>query len=46
MKNRQKKIGVSVTNKVHVIVEHLDDYLRETKSTLRKTTDQIVECTH
>ena len=41
-----EKFNVSVTNKVHVIVDHLSDYLSSNKTTLRKTTDQTIECTH
>ena len=41
-----EKFNVSVTNKVHVIIDHLSDYLGSNKATLRKTTDQTIECTH
>ena len=37
---------VSETNKVHIIASHISDYLKSTKTTLRKTKDQTTDCTH
>ena len=40
------EFNVSVTNKVHIITDHLAEYMERNEATLLKTTDQTVECTH
>ena len=40
------KFNVSITNKVHIVMDHLTEYLKEKQTTLKKTTDQTIECTH
>ena len=42
----KEKFNISITNKVHIIIDHLSDYLKENKTTLRSTTDQTIESTH
>ena len=37
---------ISVTNKVHVIIDHLPEYFERNKTTLLKTSDQTIEATH
>ena len=42
----EAKFDVSVTNKVHIIMDHLQEYLEKNETTLLKKTYQTVECTH
>ena len=35
-----------MTNKVHIICDHLPDYIEDNKKTLLKTSDQTIESTH
>ena len=35
-----------MTNKIHIICDHLPDYLKENEKTLLKTSDQTIESTH
>ena len=37
---------ITMSNKIHIICDHLPDYLEENKKTLLKTTDQTIESTH
>ena len=37
---------ITMTNKIHIICDHLPDYLEESEKTLLKTSDQTIESTH
>ena len=40
------KFGISTTPKIHIILDHLEDYFNETNRTLLKTSDEVVENMH
>ena len=42
----QNEFNVNMTNKAHIIVHHLCDYLHRHEKTLLGSTDQIIEATH
>ena len=42
----KQKFNISTTPKVHIILDHLEDYFIETDLILIKTTDEIVESIH
>ena len=42
----QEKYKISTTPKIHIILDHLEDYFDETQITLLKTSDEIVESMH
>ena len=37
---------VSYTNKVHIIIDHVPEYIREKKLSLGQTSDQVIEASH
>ena len=37
---------VSYTNKIHIIIDHVPDYIREKKLSLGQTSDQVIEASH
>ena len=37
---------LSIPNKVHIIIDHVEDYINMTGDTLGKVTDQTVEAAH
>ena len=40
------KYGISTKPKIHIILDHLEDYFNETEMSLLKTTGEIVEGFH
>ena len=42
----QDKFSVSVTNKMHILVTHVPEYIMETHHSLGQTSDQIIESSH
>ena len=40
------KFGISTTPKLHIILDHLEDYFNETNRTLLRTSDEVVENMH
>ena len=38
--------NVSYTNKCHIIIDHVPDYIRENKLSLGQTSDQVIESSH
>ena len=44
--NLKKKFNISTTNKIHIILDHLEDYFCETNMTLLKTSEEVVESMH
>ena len=42
----QETFNINITNKAHVIIPHLSDYLKTNDTTLLCSTDQIIEATH
>ena len=42
----KKEFHVPITNKVHIIVSHLEDYLNLTNRPLGKCSDQVIERIH
>ena len=40
------KFNINITNKAHVIIHHLCDYLNRNDKTLLSSTDQVIEATH
>ena len=40
------KFGISTTPKLHIILDHLEDYFNETNMTLLRTSDEVVENMH
>ena len=42
----KSKFNISTTNKIHIILDHLEDYFCETEMTLLKTTEEVVESMH
>ena len=42
----KEKFEITTTPKMHIILDHLEDYFNETDMTLLKTTDEIVEGFH
>ena len=42
----KQKFNISTTPKVHIILDHLEDYFIETDLILIKTTDEIIESIH
>ena len=38
-----KKFGISITNKIHIIIDHVEDYISESGRGLGHVTDQTVE---
>ena len=38
--------GTTITNKVHIIMEHLGEYFYRSGSTLKYASDQVVESSH
>ena len=41
-----EEFGVSITNKVHIIISHFQDYFDLTGKALGETTDQLTEACH
>ena len=41
-----KKFRLSITPKIHIIFDHLEDQLNITKRGLGRKTDQLIETTH
>ena len=41
-----EKFGLTIINKAHIIVDHVPDYLKETKHSLGQSTDQLIESCH
>ena len=41
-----EKFGISITNKVHIIIDHVEDYISESGKGLGRVTDQTVEALH
>ena len=37
---------VSYTNKIHIIIDHVPEYIREKKLSLGQTSDQVIEASH
>ena len=37
---------VSYTNKTHIIIDHVPEYIRENKLSLGQTSDQLIESCH
>ena len=42
----QKKFNISITNMVHIIMDHVGDYIMESGLGLAKVSDQTVEASH
>ena len=42
----QKRYNISTTPKVHIILDHLEDYFDMSELSLRKTTEEVVEQMH
>ena len=42
----EKSFGISKPNKIHIITDHLPEYLRSTNSTLKDCSDQVIETLH
>ena len=40
------KFSISNTPKIHVIIDHLEDYFKETNLSLMKTSDHLIEHIH
>ena len=40
-----EKFGTSLTPKIHVIIDHIPDYIEEKGISLGKTSDQLIEAT-
>ena len=40
------KYGIHITNKIHIIMDHVEDYVLLTGKGLGKVSDQIVESCH
>jgi hypothetical protein len=45
-KKIHKNYGVNIPNKVHIIMDHVGTYIKNTGKSLGKVSDQIVESTH
>ena len=45
-KNLQKKFGVSKTPKIHIIEDHIEEYVQMTNHGLGYCTDQTIEALH
>ena len=41
-----KNFGITLTNKIHIIIDHVEDYISETGRGLGHVTDQPVEALH
>ena len=41
-----KKFGISISNKIHIIIDHVDDNISESGKGLGHVTDQTVEALH
>ena len=37
---------VSITNKMHILVTHVPEYIQETRLSLGQTSDQLIEASH
>ena len=42
----KKKFNVSTSNKIQIILDHLEDYFCETDMTLLKTSEEVAESMH
>ena len=42
----QEKTGISTTPKIHIILDHVEDYFNDVGLTLFKVTDEMVESCH
>ena len=40
------RFRVSITNKLHIVFDHLQDYYDQTRLSLRKTSDELIENMH
>ena len=40
------KFSISTTPKIHVIIDHLEDYFKESNLSLMKTSDHLIEHIH
>ena len=41
-----ENFSLSYTNKIHIIIDHVPEYLRENKLSLGQTSDQLIEASH
>ena len=41
-----QKFGISITNKIHIIIDHVEDYISKSGKGLGNITDQTVEALH
>ena len=41
-----QKFGISITNKIHIIIDHVEDYISKSGKGLGRITDQTVEALH
>ena len=42
----KKKFNISTTNKIHIILDHLEDYFCKTDMTLLKTSEEVEDSMH
>ena len=42
----KETFNISESNKIHVIVAHLSDFMKRNNTSLKKYTDQVIESTH
>ena len=40
------KFKISITNKMHIIIAHVPEYIQETRLSLGQTSDQLIEASH
>ena len=41
-----KKHSITTTNKIHIILHHIKNYIEETEQPLGRVSDQLIEATH
>ena len=41
-----QKFGISITNKIHIIIDHVEDYISKSGKGLGRIIDQTVEALH
>ena len=44
--NLYKKYGISITNKVHRLIDHVEDFISVTGNSLGRCNDQLIEAVH